>query len=279
MERGEENVSKLYETAEQARQNPTYLTALKHLLYQFADDDFIVSFRGSEWLGLAPHIEEDVAYSSITQNTMGHAAMFYDLLAALGDEEANVLAHDRSSEQRRNGIYLEKENGDGSYLEDPYFDWALAVVRGCFYEVFKRIKLKAVSNCSYTPLANVAQRVLMEQTYHLAHWKMWMSQLQHASEEARSRISTRIDEAWNIFGDVLELGAYGDEMVKYNLIESESKIQEQWMEEIRKIAVDIPERPLGKIYGSGRNGEHTADLDKAIVVFSEVYRTDKAATW
>lgn len=51
--------------------------ALTSLLYQLADDDFILAYRGSEWLGLAPHIEEDVAFSSISQDTMGHAAMFY----------------------------------------------------------------------------------------------------------------------------------------------------------------------------------------------------------
>lgn len=48
-------------------------TAIKELLLQLADDDFIHSYRGSEWLGLAPHIEEDVASSSIAQDTMGHA--------------------------------------------------------------------------------------------------------------------------------------------------------------------------------------------------------------
>ena len=34
-------------------------------------------------LGLAPHIEEDVASSSIRQDSMGHAAMFYQLLEEL----------------------------------------------------------------------------------------------------------------------------------------------------------------------------------------------------
>ncbi len=34
--------------------------SLRELLYQLADDNFIHAFRGSEWLGLVPHIEEDV---------------------------------------------------------------------------------------------------------------------------------------------------------------------------------------------------------------------------
>lgn len=64
--------------------NADYKEALLSLLYQLADDDFILAYRGSEWLGLAPHIEEDVAFSSINQDTMGHATMFYHLLEELG---------------------------------------------------------------------------------------------------------------------------------------------------------------------------------------------------
>ena len=43
------------------------------------------------WLGLVPHIEEDVAYSSITQNTMGHAAINYGLLEELGEGKLDNL--------------------------------------------------------------------------------------------------------------------------------------------------------------------------------------------
>ena len=66
------------------------------------------SFRGSEWLGLAPHIEEDVASSSISQDNMGHAAMFYQLLEELEVGTADDLAHLRPSSERRNSILTER---------------------------------------------------------------------------------------------------------------------------------------------------------------------------
>ena len=108
-------------------------SAIKELLLQLADDDFIHSYRGSEWLGLAPHIEEDIASSSISQDTMGHAAMFYQLLEELGEGDANQLAHDRPANERRNAIILELVNGPGYYMEQPDYDWAFAVVRNYFY--------------------------------------------------------------------------------------------------------------------------------------------------
>src|SRR5699024_11309518 len=82
MERGEKAVMRI-ESPEQAKENPAYYQALTDLLYQLADDDLLISFRGAEWLGLAPHIEADLAYSSITQNTMGNASMYYHLIVNL----------------------------------------------------------------------------------------------------------------------------------------------------------------------------------------------------
>ncbi|WP_077324482.1 1,2-phenylacetyl-CoA epoxidase subunit PaaC [Virgibacillus siamensis] len=279
MERGEEIVTDKVESAEQAKQNKDYLNAITELLYQLADDEFIVAFRGSEWLGLAPHIEEDVAFSSITQNTMGHANMYFALLEELGEGEIDFLAHERPAEERRNAVFLEKRNGDGNYLEEPYFDWALAVVRQYFYETLKKIKLEALTESSYVPLANVARKVLMEQIYHLAHWKLWMQQLQHSSEEAHSRIQTRVEEAWGVFGDAFKLGPKGPEIVNNQLIASEEFIKKQWKKEVESVLVSPPAGMPECGLGNGRNQEHTADIHQAIATFSEVYASDKKAVW
>lgn len=269
----------LIETAEQAKQDPAYVKALTDLLYQLADDDFIVSFRGAEWLGLAPHVEEDVAFSSITQNTMGHANLYFNLLEELGEGNVDVLAHERTPQERKNAIYLEKKNGEGSYLEDPYYDWALTVVRQYFYEVFKKIKLQALTKSSYVPLANVVQKVLMEQPYHLAHWKMWIKQLQGSTEDAQTRIQFRVEEAWNQFQDVLELGPYAREMEKHELIAGEDSLQKQWLEEVKATLNEPPEISIKKDSGSGRNGEHTTELEQALEILAEVYLSDKKAIW
>ena len=107
-------------------------------------------------LGLAPHIEEDVASSSISQDSMGHAAMFYKLLEELGEGNADALAHARPAQERKNCILVEKVNGPGNYMENPEYDWAYAVVRNYLYTtakkdqnpIVKTKRLSAVSRCS-----------------------------------------------------------------------------------------------------------------------------------
>src|SRR2546428_13880404 len=67
------------------------------LLLRIADDELVLGWRNSEWTGIAPVLEEDVAFSSIAQNEIGHARAIYQLLA----EDADALAFDRRPEEYR----------------------------------------------------------------------------------------------------------------------------------------------------------------------------------
>lgn len=257
--------------------------AIKELLLQLADDDFIHSYRGAEWLGLAPHIEEDVASASISQDTMGHAAIYYKLLDELGEGDADKLAHDRPAKERRNAIILELVNGPGHYMKDPDYDWAFAVVRNYFYTQAKAIKVQSLHSCSYEPLAEVAQKVQMELYYHLLHWKTWFVQLLGSGHlEAVSRMKAAIGKTMPDFAGVFSLGQYGEEMVELGLIEGEAVLQKKWIEAITPIFESVglaTTIQIGMARGDGRNGHHTEDLEKALETLSEVYASDKAASW
>ncbi len=45
--------------------------ALKDLLFRMADDLLILGHRNSEWTGLGPLLEEDIAFSSMAQDKIG----------------------------------------------------------------------------------------------------------------------------------------------------------------------------------------------------------------
>src|SRR5699024_7923588 len=171
------------------------------------------------------------------------------------------LAHNRPPHERRNSVYLEKRNGSGTYLEEPRFDWALAVVRNYLYEAFKRVKLEAVAKSSIVPLAKISEKILQEQTYHLAHWQVWMKQLLHST------------------GHAFELGRVGEQMIQHHLIRDEQHIQQQWLNEVKVTLETVPNRPLAKRLGNGRVGEYTTDLEQALRVLGEVYVTDREAVW
>lgn len=252
------------------------------LLFQLADDDFLMAFRGSEWLGLAPHIEEDVAFSSISQDCMGHAAMYYSLLEDLGFGKADDLAHLRPSHERRNSIVAERENGEGCYMEIPKYDWAYAVVRNYFYTAAKKVKIDSLRGSSYKPVADIAAKVNMELYYHLLHWKTWFVQLMGSTDDARIRMNKAVVQVEQDLGDMFHVGIYTKEILEQKLIEDGSVLQKRWKNSIEKVyeslGMDPPKLPLS-IMQNGRLGEHTKDLEAALETLSAVYRTDAAASW
>lgn len=255
---------------------------LVELLYQLADDNFIHGYRGSEWLGLAPHIEEDVAFSSINQDTMGHAVMYYRLLEELGEGKADDISHLREPSQYRNAIILEEKNGPGEYTESPDYDWAFAVVRHLFYDTAKKIRLDSLKQSSYAPLAQTARKVVTEQTYHLMHWELWFKQLMQSTTEARARMEEAISRVWRDFGGVLTFGPHGEKMAASGLIEGEELLKKRWLNRIgtlfNEVGMAMPEKDPGMVSGNGRRGEHTDDLRQALDILSEVYKSDEKAT-
>lgn len=266
----------------EANSSNEYRSALVEILYQLADDDFLIAFRGSEWLGLAPHIEEDVAFSSINQNTMGHAAMYYQLLEDLGEGDADFLAHSRKAHERKNAVLLELVNGTGTYLEEPRYDWAFTVVRHYFYDVYKKLKLEALKQSSYEPLAHAAVNINMEQFYHVLHWRVWFEQLCGGKGEARERMTAAIQKVWAELDGVLTFGPHSEIISKQGIIIEEEVFKSRWENEMRKIfeMVDIPyPGQSGMKNGNGRAGEHTEDLDMALATLGEVYHLYPQAAW
>ncbi len=251
------------------------------LLFQLADDDFLFSYRGSEWLGLAPHIEEDVAFSSITQDTMGHATMFYRLLEALEVGDADALAHLRPSLLRKNSILVERKNGEGTYLENPQYDWAYAVVRNYLYTVAKKVKIDSLKSSSNEKLQEAAVKISMELYYHLLHWKTWFVQLFTATDEARQRMQAALNRVIEDAGDLFSYGRHEKEIVASGLIEDGEVLKERWLLLLNPVfeTINIPLPELKTPISNGRNGEHTDELQQAIDTMSEVYTSNLEATW
>lgn len=273
---------KEYRNPEEAKEDQAYLQALKELLYQVADDDLLISHRGSEWLGLAPHIEEDVAYSSITQDTLGHALIHYQMLEELGEGKADDLAFLRSPDQYRHALLTERANGLGHYKENPTYDWAYAVVRNYVYEVFKRIRLDHLLTSSYKPLADTAAKIKQEQFYHLYHWEVWMDQLTHSTEEAKRRMEEALHQVWPDLATLYDLGPMEEAFHRFFLLDPDRDLKEDFLQALKEKVVQSGLPWLGEsapLKETGREGSHTEDFLSAWGEMGEVYRIAPEATW
>jgi ring-1,2-phenylacetyl-CoA epoxidase subunit PaaC len=161
------------------------------LLLSIADDELIIGWRDSEWTGIAPTLEEDVAFSSIAQNEIGHARALYELAAHELGTDADALAFDREPGEYRCAPLVELH----------LLEWAHTIARRYLYEEADRIRVGALMRGGDTELAGLAAKIDREETYHRLHAEMWAARLR---DEPRFR--TAVEELWPYALGVLEPG-------------------------------------------------------------------------
>ena len=138
------------------------------LLLAIADDELILGWRNSEWTGIAPFLEEDVAFSSIAQNEIGHARALYELAAAELGTTADELAFDRSPSEYRCAPLVQAR---------LIHDWAGTIARHFLYETADAIRLDALKSSEDAEIAGLAAKMDREEVYHRMHAEMWAERL------------------------------------------------------------------------------------------------------
>jgi ring-1,2-phenylacetyl-CoA epoxidase subunit PaaC len=136
---------------------------VNELLLGLADDELLIGWRDSEWTGIAPLLEEDVAFSSIAQNEIGHARAVYELLA----DDADALAFDRPLDEYRCAPLVELR----------LLDWAHAIARRWLYEEADEIRISALMQDDDPRVAGLAAKINREEAYHRMHAEMWRERL------------------------------------------------------------------------------------------------------
>ena len=174
---------------------PATRDALGLLLLSMADDEFVIGFSDSEWTGIAPMLEEDVAMSSLAQDELGHAKALYELLAdvAADGRDADEIAYDRPPE----GYFHAR------LLDHPRGDWAQTIARRYLYETADAVRLEALAGSSFRPLADLVARIRREERYHLMHVGAWFDRLATADGEPRRRLLEALERLAPDAGTVL----------------------------------------------------------------------------
>ncbi len=157
---------------------PPVVVGLDELLLTMADDEFVIGFSDSEWTGIAPLLEEDVAMSSLSQDELGHAAALYGLLGDLTGRDPDAIAYDREPAEYRHARLLDHGRGD----------WAMTIARRYLYETADAVRLEAVADGSWPALADLVAKLRREERYHVMHITSWLERLATASGEPRDRL-------------------------------------------------------------------------------------------
>jgi len=276
--------------------------SLISLVTALADDELIIGHRHSEWTGFAPHIEEDVAFSSIAQDEIGHAAALYGIVASLTGDDPDRLALGRQANEYRHAVVCERPNRE----------WSYTLARHWLYDHADEIRLEALGESAHKDLAALSTKLRREERWHLLHADTWLRRIARGPVEGRTKLEdamvTALPDAIGLF-DPFELE---DEAVKEGLLPMPSEDQRRRFTSRVTSALDelgLPTEVAGRLDESaefvasssgdliasddaesgspgdqatasgGRKGRHSADFDDLWDVMTKTYRAHPGATW
>ena len=249
------------------------MEAVKELLYKMADDLLIFGHRNSEWTGLGPILEEDIAFSSMAQDKIGHAQALYQILHELGEQEPDTIAFTREASKFHNCQLVELPNGE--------YDFSM--VRHFLFDHADQQRFEMLATSSFEPLAKVARKIKGEIKYHVFHGDTWLVKLGNATEVSKARMQSALNESWNYALGIFEKGDFEKELADSGVFEGEAALQERWLAKItpiiEKAGLRIPaESSWEPVYG-GRKAYHSDYLAPLVEEMSEVFRVDPSAEW
>lgn len=260
--------------------------ALRRHLITLADDELVLGYRCSEWTGVAPMVEEDVAFSSLAQDEIGHARLYYTLATELGGDDPDSLALDRAPGAYFHARVLERRTApryDPSGEAPQGGDWASAIALRLLYERFDELRTAALAACSVPQIAGAVDKVRREERYHLRHADGWWRRLASGSPEARERLWRAVAALWpGVLGLFEESPGEALLLAAGILPETTMALQARWLEAIAPDfaahGLTLPSRETAPEFG-GRQGRHGPEWDELHDEMTMVRRLEPEGVW
>lgn len=250
------------------------MEAIKDLLFRMADDELIIGHRNSEWTGIGPILEEDLAFSSMAQDKLGHALANYTMLEKeFGEKNPDGLAFARE----------EKNFRCCQLVEFPIGEYDFTLVRHFLFDYAEWCRYDLLQHSSFAPLAAYSKKIKGELKYHLLHADTWMIKLGNSTEVAHARMQSSLNEVFTMALSIFEAGNFEQELIDRKIFAGEVALQKMWEERIypvlEKANLKIPAVKNSQQYFGGRKGLHTEHLQPLLKEMGEVIRTNTHTEW
>ncbi len=254
--------------------------ALHLFLLSLADDELVLGHRDSEWTGHAPIIEEDIAFSNIAQDEMGHSLVWYSLLESLTGKTPDRMAFERDW---RDFVCCR-------FVAYPRGDFAYTAMRQFLFDEAERVRLQALTASSHPGLRDVAGKLLSEEQYHLIHSRGLVERLGDATEESSRRMQDAVSMAFPQALGIFEIFEGEHELITRGIFPGNHALRNEWLDAVMPVLDGVSLRtPVKRTSGGlvvdctpddgGRRKSHTPHLKQLLDDLQQVYRSIPGASW
>jgi ring-1,2-phenylacetyl-CoA epoxidase subunit PaaC len=255
-------------------ENPDLRQTLADHLLALADDEFILGQRDAEWCGHAPILEEDIAFANIALDEIGHAGLWYGVLAALQGEDSDTYPDQL--------VYRRDPEGfcNAQFVELPRGDWAFTILRQYLFDELEVCRLGRQVKSEYRPIAEVAEKVQKEEAYHLRHTLAWVRRLGLGTDESRVRMQNALDSIWGYCGQLFQLGPSEKVLIESGYLPASHELEREWREKVESTLQESGLHiPTIHAAPPPSRSEHTGGHRTLILELQSVVRQHPEASW
>ena len=243
-------------------------------LLRQGDNALVLGHRVSEWCGMGPALEEDIALANVALDLIGQARMW---LGLAGEREgagrsADALAYHRDPYDFRNLLLVEQPNGD----------FGRTMMRQYLFDAFHARWLAALAGSSDPRIAEIAAKAAKEAAYHLDRSRGTVVALGDGTEESHRRMQAALDLLWPYAGEIFATDAVDTALAETGAAPRPADLKASWESELRDTMAEaklaLPEGTFA--HSGGRTGKrHSEHLGHMLAVMQSLPRAHPDATW
>jgi ring-1,2-phenylacetyl-CoA epoxidase subunit PaaC len=242
-------------------------------LLRLGDNCLILSQRLSEWCGHGPVLEEDIAWTNVALDLLGHARFWLSYASEIegAGRDEDKLAFLRDASDFRNVLLVEQPNGD----------YAMTTARQFFFDTWYFHLLGGLQQSTDTRVAAIAAKARKEVTYHLERSTDWVIRLGDGTAESQRRMQAAVDELWPYTGELFEMDDVDRQVVQSGVGADVESLRPQWTEHIQKTFAEATlQAPASNwMQRGGKRGVHTEKLGYLLAEMQFLERAYPGAQW
>jgi ring-1,2-phenylacetyl-CoA epoxidase subunit PaaC len=246
---------------------------LANIVLMHADDKLMLGHMQSDWTGLAPILEEDIAASSMSQDDLSHALVLFDALAQRFGLSADDIAFERDAADYR--------CCDLVTVPDD-FNWAIALMKRWFVATFTALGIDRLATIDDEDLAQRCRRLIPEQAIHVRHLSEWVIRLGSGTDESNRRMQEALDALAPAASMLFEPPDQSIESTE-NFCCGREEMFEQWKSQcertLREANLSATLTLSPRSMAGGRRGAHADHFASQLAEMTDVRRAEPAPAW
>ncbi|MFC6582373.1 1,2-phenylacetyl-CoA epoxidase subunit PaaC [Sulfitobacter aestuariivivens] len=238
------------------------------------DNTLVLGQRVSEWCGVAPVIEEDIALANMGLDLIGQTQLWLGLAGETEGQgrDADRLAFHRDVWDFRNVLLVEQPNGD----------FGQTLMRQFLFDAWHLEMLKALQSASHDQIAAIAEKSTKEVTYHLERSSDTVIGLGDGTEESHARMQAALDLLWPYAGEMFTADAVDKAIAEQGIAPDPASLRPAYDARLAEVLGEATlVRPVDDFaHQGGKTGvRHTEHLGHMLSSMQFLQRAYPDASW